>query len=361
VLPKHALGPGTAINDASYNAQPIGIGPFRYTAYHRGDDVEMEANPYYWRGRPKLQRVIYKIITDENTLFTQLQTGELDLWDVIDGALAQRVKQLPGLASATRLSDYQEAIYFNTQHAVVADPRVRRALALAVDRPLILAKVALGNGILAQSVVPRMTEGHLALSVAPHDPARAQTLLDAAGWKRGVDGVRHNGGMPLAIELAIPAGQPTRATAAAVLRDAWAAIGVNVTIHPWAAAQYFAPSSAGGVIESGKFDAAIVAGGLGPLYANIDGAFDCASVPPNGFNIAHYCDPRLDALNDRYRSAFEPAERVRIAAAMQQRLNDATPTVVLYERYFLAAHATRLSGYHPSSFSYWGDPLQLDI
>ncbi len=361
ILPEHLLGPGTAIDNAPYNGLPVGIGPFRYVAYHRGDDVEMEANPYYWRGKPKLQRVIYKIITDENTLFTQLETGELDLWDVINGALAQRVKTIPGRAFSTRLSPYQESIYLNARRPAVADATVRRALELAVDRRLILAKVALGNGVPAQSVVPQFAEGSSALPVVPYNPARAAALLDAAGWKRESDGVRRKNGVPLTIDLAIPAGQPTRATTAAVLHDDWTAIGVGVTIHAWAAAQYFAPAAAGGVLETGKFDAAIAAGSLGPVYANINGTFDCASIPPNGFNFSYGCDPAIDALNDRYLESFAAPERESIAAEMQRRLNDRVPAIVLYERTFLAAYDARLSGYHPSSFSYWGDPLQLDI
>ncbi len=360
ILPKHVLGPGTAINDAPYNALPVGIGPFRYTAYHRGDAVEMEANPYYWRGKPKLQKVVYKIITDENTLFTQLQTGELDLWDTINGALAQRVKTLAGHRSNARLSIYMESIFFNTKRPIVNDPRVRAALELAVNRPLIFQRVALGNGVLAQSVVPKMAEGALNLPLATYDPARAGRLLDAAGWKRGPDGMRSKDGKPLAVELAVPSGQPTRETTAAVLHDEWTAIGVAVTIHDWAASEYFAPASAGGTLQTGKYDAALAADGSGPLYANINGSYDCASVPPNGFNLSAYCNPHLDARNDRYLASFERAERVPIAATMQRTIDADTPAIVLYERSFVSAYDAHLTGYHPSAFSYWGDPLQLD-
>jgi len=361
VLPEHALGPGTTINEAPYNARPIGIGPFRYTAYHRGDDVELEANPWYWRGRPKLQKVTYKIITDENTLFTQLETGELDLWDVINGALAQRVKTLPGHAWNARPSQFEEFVLFNVQRPVVSDPVVRRALQLAVNRPLILQKVALGNGVLWQSLVPKIAEGALDLRLVPFDPTRAAALLDAAGWRRGNDGMRSRSGVPLAIDLAIPSGQPTRATTAAVLRDDWTALGVAVTIHPWSPAQYFAPAASEGVLQSGTFDAAVFSNGPGPVYANINGLYDCASFPPNGFNYARLCDRAVDALNDRYLNRFDARERVPIAMEMQRRLDADIPLIVLYERTFLAAHDARLTGYHPSAFSYWGDPLQLDL
>ncbi|HEV8022058.1 MAG TPA: ABC transporter substrate-binding protein, partial [Candidatus Lustribacter sp.] len=96
VLPKHILGPGTNFNQSPYNALPVGIGPFRYTAFNRGNDVEMEANPYYFRGLPKLHKAIYKMITDDNTELTQLETGEIDLWDTINGTMAATAKALPG-------------------------------------------------------------------------------------------------------------------------------------------------------------------------------------------------------------------------------------------------------------------------
>jgi len=79
IIPKHILGKLPDINTAPYNAKPVGIGPFRYVSWKRGDSVTLEANPYYWRGTPKLKQIVYKQIPDRNTLLTQLQTGEIDL------------------------------------------------------------------------------------------------------------------------------------------------------------------------------------------------------------------------------------------------------------------------------------------
>jgi peptide/nickel transport system substrate-binding protein len=186
-------------------------------------------------------------------------------------------------------------------------------------------------------------------------------LLDAAGWKRGAGGTRSKNGQALTIDLALPAGQPTRATEAALVHDAWQAAGATVTIHPWSASQFFAPASAGGVLMNATFDVALVANGVGPVYANINGAYDCASITPRGFNLSRSCDPAVDALNGRYLHDFDARERRSIAAAMQRAIDAQTPVVPLYNRAFLSAYDARLRGYRPSSFTYWGDPLDLDL
>jgi len=361
VLPRHLLGPGTLINDAPYNALPVGIGPFRFTAYHRGDRVEMEANPFYWRGKPKLHGVVYKIVTDVNTLLTQLETGELDLGDTLEGPVARRAKALPGKRTDTRLSPFMAGIFFNLAHHVVADGAVRRALSWATDRQAVLDRVSLGFGVLTESVVPQTTVDALDLPVPRYDPARAARLLDADGWRRGADGLRRKNGVLLAVDFAVPAGYAPSATLAALMHDDWEAIGVAVTIRTWSDAQFFAPYSESGILQSGRFDSANYSQGLGPIYANINGVFDCASFPPGGQNVTRYCDRTVDALNDRYLQAFDPRERVALAAAFQRRIDADLPAIILYERTFLAVYDARLTGYHPNRFSYWGDPLQLDI
>jgi peptide/nickel transport system substrate-binding protein len=80
LLPRHLLSSLASLDKAEYNALPVGIGPFRYARFTRGSSVIAEANPYYFRGQPKLKRVEYLIIPDVSTLVVQLQSGEVDLW-----------------------------------------------------------------------------------------------------------------------------------------------------------------------------------------------------------------------------------------------------------------------------------------
>lgn len=362
ILPAHVLGPGTNFNNAPYNALPVGIGPFRYTAFNRGATVEMEANPYYWRGLPKLHKIVYKMISDDNTDMTQLTTGELDLWDTINGTMAATAKALPGKAWSSRLSQYMSAIFFNTSRPQLKDPAVRRALRLATNRPLIFDKSVLRNGVLTESVVPRMAHGYLDLPVTKYDPKAAQTMLDAAGWKRGPNGVRQKNGVPLSMEIVIPSGYGPSETLAAILQSDWTKIGVAATIRTYASGQFFGPYAAGGIVQTGKFDAVLHSQSLGPVYGNVNGVLTCDSIPPNGFNETRYCNKTVDRLNDEYLHSYDPAVQDKAAAQFQRIIDNDVPLIMIYERAFLAVYDKRLTGYHPNSFSNWGgDPWNIDI
>jgi peptide/nickel transport system substrate-binding protein len=362
VLPKHILGPETSINQAPYNSLPVGIGPFRYAAYNRGDSVVMEANPYYWRGRPKLQRVVYKLITDQNTLMTQLQTGEISLWPAINGPLANRAKALPNKRWTSWLTNFMGGIYFNVTRPQVVDPRVRRALRLATDRDALFDKVVHRNGIITESTIPRTSQDYFDIPVTKLDPVAAARMLDADGWKLESDGIRHKNGIELTLDVAIPSGYQPSEMFAALLEADWAKIGVGVTIHTWSTPQFFAPYSSGGIIQSGRFDAALYSSALGPIFANINGYYDYASIPPRGGgNGDRYCNHQLDALNERYLHSYDGRVRHEAAAAMQRLLDRDVPAIVIYERTYLSVYDSRLMGYHPNSFSFWGDPLKIDM
>jgi peptide/nickel transport system substrate-binding protein len=362
VLPEHVLGPGTNFNQSPYNALPVGIGPFRYTVFRRGAAVEMEANPNYWRGLPKLHKIVYKMIADDNTDMTQLRTGELDLWDTVNGTMAASAMKLPGKAWSTRLSNYMSAIFFNTSKPQLKDPAVRRALRLATNRPLIFDKVVLRNGTMTESVVPRMTHGYLDLPVTKYDPKAAEAMLDAAGWKRGPNGVRRKNGIPLTLDIVIPSGYGPSETLSALLQSDYTKIGVAATIHAYASGTFFGPYAAGGIVQTGKFDAVLHSQSLGPVYANVNGVLTCSSIPPNGFNETRYCNKKVDELNDAYLHSYERAVQDKAAAQFQRIIDHDAPLIMIYERAFLAVYDKRLTGYRPNSFSNWGgNAMQIDI
>ncbi len=361
VLPKHILGGSPIFNDAPYNALPVGIGPFRYTAFRREEAVEMEANPYYFRGRPKLDKIVYKIVPEENTLYTQLQTGELDLWASVGGTFADRVGQIPNVRAIKMTSAYISAIYFNTQAPTLRDPAVRRALRLATDRRFLLHDVYHDAGTLAESVVPRIsTDYDAALPQAPYDPAGAERLLDAAGWRRGNGGVRAKDGVPLTINFVIPSGYAPSALTTEILRAAWGKIGVDVEVKSYAMGTYFAPTAAGGILATGKFDAALLSLS-GQVLADVTQDYGCPYAPPNGFNETRYCNHAVDAAMDAYDRSYDPKRRAVLARLFQQQIDADAPGIIIYERDFIYAFNRGLTGFAPTGFAPFDHFMNVDL
>ncbi|MDQ2872211.1 MAG: ABC transporter substrate-binding protein, partial [Candidatus Eremiobacteraeota bacterium] len=127
ILPKHLLAQYPNINNVAYNSLPVGIGPFKYKVWKRGQEVVMVPDPLYWRGPPKLHEVDFMIVPDANTLLTQVEAKEIDLWY---NAPQNRYKQLKQLAPYTvyvENSYYFRHLDFNTSTAHLSDPAVRQA------------------------------------------------------------------------------------------------------------------------------------------------------------------------------------------------------------------------------------------
>ena len=215
---------------------------------------------------------------------------------------------------------------------------------------------------MTESVVPRFALGYSDLPIVKYDPAAAEKLLDAAGWKRGPDGVRHKGNLTLSIDIVIPSGYGPSSTTAAILQSDYTKIGAAATIHAYASGTFFGPYSAGGIVQTGKFDITLHSQSLGPVFGDIGGVLGCDSIPPNGFNEARYCNKVVDASNTAFLRTYDRAEQDKNAAKAQKLVDDDVPWIMIYERAFLAVYDKRLTGFKPNSFSNWcEDPWNMDI
>jgi peptide/nickel transport system substrate-binding protein len=360
LLPKHLLGGLPNINEAPFNDLPVGIGPFRYTAWKRGESVEMEANPYYWRGQPKLKKVIYKIIPDRNTVLTQLQTGELDLWYPTGGAFLPRLQAIPSLAILRQPSYLYNHLDFNLTRPALAEKAVRQALRLAIDRRLLLDKVAHGVGVLQESVVPAPYPGVPKLPFVEFDLAKANALLDHAGWKRGPDGVRAKNGVRLSLEFASSAGSPDVDTQLELIRGWWQQIGVEMTVKRYQSSQLFAQFADGGILNTGKFDVLAYATGVGPTD-DLSIQFSCDDVPPKGQNTTRYCNRALEPVFRSFQNHYDAAEQDRDLATIARTIAADVPTVVTSSREDVAAYNRDLKNWHPNNVTLFDDMMDVDI
>jgi peptide/nickel transport system substrate-binding protein len=360
LLPKHLLGTLANINNAAYNSKPVGIGPFRYVTWVRGDHVEMEANPYYWRGTPKLKKIVYRFIPDRNTLLTQIQTGEIDMWPLVGLGYFDRVKILPNVKTIHSPGYFYSHVDFNMARPLFADKALREALRYAIDRRNLRDKIQHGLGVLQEGSLTPASPMYTALPRIPFDLVKANALLEADGWKRGPDGVRVKNGTRLAFNIVLGSGSPDADQQVELIRSTWQAAGVQINVLHYPSTTLFAPYQDGGILYAGKFDVISFAWQMTP-DGDLSTVHQCAQVPPHGQNTLHYCDPKTDALLLQAKAAYDEDERRPILAAVQKQIIADVPEIVLWIREDIYSFNSDLTGWHPNSTTPFDDMLGVDI
>lgn len=327
VLPKHLLAKYHDLNQVAYNSAPVGTGPFVMQEWHRGQTVRMVANPHYWRGAPKLKEVDYRVIPDSNTLATSIQTHEIDFWYNAQATLYPTASKIAGThAVLTPFTQYSQ-IGFNTTRPVVADPRVRRALAYATDRKRLIDLVTYGVQTLGDGDQPASSWAHdPRLPEIPFDPAKARALLDAAGWRPGPDGIRIKNGQRLRIEDANITGNAVGSRLAVLLQAAWKNVGAELEVKNYSSGLALANAQSGGIFQGGKFDIEFSSwvNGIDPDDST---TLMCDQFPPNGQNIFRYCNPQLDAAERIALSSNDQTVRAAQYAKIQRIVVDEVPFI----------------------------------
>jgi peptide/nickel transport system substrate-binding protein len=360
ILPAHLFGGKTTINEAPYNGLPVGIGPFKYAAWKRGDRVELVADPLYFGRKPKLREVVFEIVPDRNTMLTRMATHELDLWLPVPSAYYDRVRAIPALRTVRQPSYIYNHIDLELQHGALRDPVVRRALRLAIDRPSIVAKLYHGVGVLQETVLPPGHPFHVDIPLVPFDLAAANRLLDADGWRRGPDGLRAKGAQRLAFTFVSVTGSPDTDAMLEMIRQTWAQIGVRFEVRRYLSTMLYAPMNAGGLIFNGKFDLVPFAWTTSPL-GDLTSLFSCASIPPRGLNDVRYCDAQVDRALKRFDGSYDEGTRRAASRFIQERLVRDVPTIVTNAREDIFAYNDDLHGFRPNQVTPFDDLVDADI
>lgn len=361
ILPAHLLAKLANINDAPYDKKPIGIGPFRVTRWGRGQPLELEANPYYWRGKPKLQRVTFLFLPSRDRLLEAMQTHDVDLWPGAPPYYLDRITSMSALRSSVEPAGYWSGIFFDTSRKPLDDRHVRTALRLAVDRPHIVADLLHGNGILQEGLLSPITPGvPVSIPLVSYDPALAAKTLDAAGYRAGSDGLRARNGQPLKLTLAYAAGISMNEQIAEQMRDEFKKLGIVLETRQYPASRMFASFGSYGVMTRGDWDMALFAWDSDP-NGSLESLFACGSAPPNGLNIMHYCNPKVDEWMHSFTMSFDPSVRLALLTWSEQQIVHDVPAFSLFVWKLGYTYSPQLQGYRPSARAPLGDPLQLDI
>lgn len=219
--------------DWEFWTHPVGNGPFRYVRHVPQTMMELEANPDYYRGKPRIERVILRFVAaGSGTGLLELQSGNADLTSILSPLEAKQLAQDSRFVVHHRAStSHASWLAYNPEHPLFQDVRVRRALTQAVDRPALFAALDLPDDLPltdAPYTVCQFDRGELA-EPWPFDPAAAARLLDEAGWRdEERDGVRNKNGEAFRFMTLVPV-QEERA--ALVLQHQLRQVGVRMEIQ----------------------------------------------------------------------------------------------------------------------------------
>ncbi|MCZ6572502.1 MAG: ABC transporter substrate-binding protein, partial [Planctomycetota bacterium] len=234
IIPKHVYGKVPFEEWKSYKrwdeASKVSSGPYMVHAQKRGEEIVLAPNEKYWdKSRPRLGRIIFRIIKSRQTIFESLLTGELDGQDFLQPR--QRIRALKD--ERYRVYTFDGLIYdyigWNNEHPIFNDPEVRRALTLAIDRDNIVEGLLGGQAkVMASPMLSTLWANDPSIKPLPYDTDEALAILKRRGWRRGEDGILHKDGKPFEFSLTTNAGNERREAIVQLVQSDLKEIGIKV-------------------------------------------------------------------------------------------------------------------------------------
>jgi peptide/nickel transport system substrate-binding protein len=354
VLPEHCLrdSRGELFHSAKFHHAPIGSGPFKFESWTPGSNLTLVANHDYYGEGPYLDQIIFKFVPDENALLVQLKTGEVDMLDNANINFIGQLKDIAGIHVYKTPMLMYEHLDLNTEHPILKDQRVRRALSYATDKQEIADRIY--NGLVKVAALDEFDASSYfsadAASRATFDPAKARRLLLEAGWKdTDGDGILDRNGQPLKLSIAASAGQPNRERTELVLRDQWRKVGVDLELGNFSPTVLYGTYEDGGILKCGKFDVAMYAWLSSPAPSRREALYASTAVPPYGQNHPRYVNDELTHLLEEGGSEPDGAKRAAIYQRVQEILVDAAPVIPLFWYTAIDPVTVRLHNFRPNA------------
>lgn len=351
ILPAHVLAKYPNMNQVPFDSKPIGAGPFVISDWVHGDHTTLVANPRYWRGAPKLKQIIYKWISSNTTIMTQLQTGETDAWFRADVSLYPQLQKIQG--HTTVLGEYPVFghLDFNLRDPMLQDVRLRLAIAWAIDRQLLVHNATHDVYEISDSDEPSFSWAHDPDLVRyTIDPQKSDALLDAAGWKMGPNGYRYKDGKELELQLSYVSGQVVAPAIGNIMTQELKNVGILLTQKTYPVATFFAAYGNGGILNTGKYQLAYYAwiNGIDPDDSSLYMSTQMPNLPAGGQNDIFWNDPTVDRLEHEALSTFDIAKRTQAYYGIQREINTQVPTFILFQERAVDVYSDHFHGFKPA-------------
>jgi peptide/nickel transport system substrate-binding protein len=378
IMPRHATGPAGEMSDWEWNRKPVGAGPFVVTEWNSGESIIMEPNPYYYQeGKPYLDKLIFQVVPEPAAQTALMKQGDaqVQLWPGID-SVEEYAKQVGDLAHEVLVPGvWNMAIDFNLSkpfdgdpgptppHPILGDIKVRQAISSAIDYDTLIRDV-LQNTVYPstspfaygwyQCDIPR---------VFPYDVAKANALLDEAGWKMGSDGIRvaegalyAEDGTRLSLELqGYTNYEPVQRTEEFIVENL-KAVGIEARIQNYDFSIIFGTFEENSPRMVGDFDMLIYDRSISiEPQGSIENDYLSTQIPsaenPTAGNVWRWQDPKVDAYIDAAGGTFDLEARKAAYCGIGEQIVNELPQVYVYLFQDGYGFANNLTGYTVST---WG-------
>jgi peptide/nickel transport system substrate-binding protein len=324
----------------------VGYGPWIATGYVPNQYATLTANKNFFMGAPKYKTLIIQYFTNGDAAVAALRSGQLDEIDNLTATQYQALKGNKNITLYPSVSNAWTAVELNPGARTksgqrfgngspsLLDPRVRQAIELAINKQELVSKVwdglaVAGSGYLPPAF-PQWQWTPPAGEQMNYDPAKANQILTAAGYKMGPNGVRidpktHK---PLVLRLGIHSDEPADAEIAPYLQEWLKAIGIQLNVQSMSFTQLNTE------LPKGDWDMLSDGWSTGPDPTYLLSIQTCGDLPANsatpGNTDAFFCNPAYDKLYAQQSTEFSPAARARTIDQMQQILYQNAVDVILY-------------------------------
>ncbi|MFH8422201.1 ABC transporter substrate-binding protein [Streptomyces sp. NPDC018038] len=313
----------------------VGNGPFVITDYKVDQYIKLKPNKDFWRGAPKFDELVFKYYKDGDAAVAALQKGEVSFVPNLTPAQAAalktqqdvKVNDAPGrrfYAIATNPgARARDGGTFGNGHKALLDPAVRKALFLAVDRATLVDKVFQGHAVEGQGYIPPRFGSYFWQpgdgQRRAYDPAEADKVLVAAGYRKNADGKRvGKDGKPLDFRILCHATDPNDKAVGKYLQEWWGELGIGLKVEcldsvsdPWV---------------KGDYDLAFDGWSVNPDPDYVLSIHTCGTLPAtpkdSGATDNFICDKEFDGLYAQQAVEYDTAKRADLVKRMQSRLYD---------------------------------------
>lgn len=310
---------------------PIGTGPYKFKEWIKDQQVVLEAFDGYWRGRPKIDRIVFRPIPEASTRIAELLSGNVHLAYDLTMDQAKDLERRQGVKSVIGPSTRIEFVALdNTKETPLKDVRVRQALNYGVDKEGLLKAFFEGQGkAVGQPLTPPIFGYNPDVAPYPYDPDKAKQLLAQAG---------HPSGFTIDFECNVAEKEICEALALQLAK-----VGVNAKLQVF-----------DNTVYSQRFNARQV----GPMFfntwlgttADAEGTLTPRLV--TGGRNSHFSDPEVDQQIKAGAATLVEAERKKVYLPLMQELKDKAPWLYLWQGVDVYAVSQKLGGWTPRPDSY---------